>query len=245
MIDFRATFNDRAKEINDFLALMRFLESKENERKDGNTSFEHFFGSELEAELSYQSVINIMKSNVSLMIYNIIEFTITNLVDIIYEAIRADQLTYISVNNHIQRLWRKVALKSVSDPNASFNTFIRKNEEIVDSILQGKIIRLQARQSLPAGNLDGEKIVEAFGEHGVLINKSSSNYRPDVLARIKEQRNSLAHGSVSFVEALRDETIGDINSKKDSVLAFLEEIIENVADYTRNQEYQQQASNIG
>lgn len=246
MIDFRATFDDRAKEISDFLALMRFLEALENERRDEVTSFEHFFSSaDVGVELSYQSVINTMKSNISLMIYNIIEFSVSNLVEAIYHAIQADQLTYTCVNNDIRKLWRKARLKSVNDPNASFNTFIRKNEEIIDFILQDRIITLQAKNSLPSGNLDGQGIVSSFNAHGLFINTESCNYRPDVFTGIKEQRNRLAHGSVSFVEALRDETIDEIAQKKDFVVLFLEEVIGDVSAYINDQKYRLQASDMG
>ncbi len=118
MIAFQDTYDDRKKEIEDFLELMEFLETKENDRVDGVSKFSEFFHSEgTGIRLTYQSLINILKSNVSLMIYNIIEYTVANLIDSIYDEIRMNRLSYVDVNESIQGLWRKTILKSTSITN--------------------------------------------------------------------------------------------------------------------------------
>ena len=135
MITFQDTYDSRKKEIENFLELMKFLEKKENEREDGKSKFSEFFYPETGGiHLTYQSLINILKSNVSLMIYNIIEYTVTNLIDSIYDEIRVNHLSYIDVNDSIRNLWRKTILRSVNDPNANFSTFLRKNEEIISAM---------------------------------------------------------------------------------------------------------------
>ena len=89
MITFQDTYDSRKNEIENFLELMKFLEQKENEREDGKSKFSEFFYPENGGiHLTYQALINILKSNVSLMIYNIIEYTVTNLIDSIYDEIR-------------------------------------------------------------------------------------------------------------------------------------------------------------
>lgn len=63
----------------------------------------------------------------SLMIYNLIEYTVTNLMDSIYDEIRINNLSYVAVNEYIRVIWRKTILKSTNDSNANYNTFLRKN----------------------------------------------------------------------------------------------------------------------
>lgn len=69
-----------------------------------------------------------------------------------------------------------------------------------------------------------------------------SNYRPIILENIKTQRNDLAHGSVSFVDALRDSTISNIENDASVTIAFLEELMMLVSNYIVNQEYRVSAS---
>lgn len=98
MITFQDTYDSRKNEIENFLELMKFLEQKENEREDGKSKFSEFFYPENGGiHLTYQALINILKSNVSLMIYNIIEYTVTNLIDSIYDEIRMKSLVMLFV----------------------------------------------------------------------------------------------------------------------------------------------------
>ena len=238
MITFRDTYDSRKKEIEDFLELMEYLEAKENDREDGISSFDKFFYPQGQGiHLTYQALINILKSNVSLMIYNIIEYTVANLVDSIYDEIRMNNLSYVDVNESIKALWRKTILKSANDPNANFSTFLRKNEEIIKKILNHNALDMYSRNTLSGGNLDGNSIREAFESHGIQVEISSQNYRPDILAGIKENRNELAHGLVSFVEAVRGESIEDIKRNETVVVAFLDELIQTVSVYIAEQKY--------
>lgn len=238
MITFQDTYDSRKKEIEDFLELMEFLESKENHREDGKSEFSKFFHSEGQGiHMTYQSLINILKSNVSLMIYNIIEYTVSNLIDVIYDEIRVNHLSYVDVNTSIRSLWSKTILKAANDPNANFNTFWKKNEEIINSILQKNVLNLRSRNTLPAGNLDGISIKETFESHGIRVCTSSQNYRPDILENIKKKRNNLAHGEVSFVDAVRSDSIDDIRKNEAFVIAFLNELIETVSIYITEQKY--------
>lgn len=238
MITFQDTYDSRKNEIENFLDLMKFLEKKENDREDGRSKFSEFFYQENDRiHLTYQALINILKSNVSLMIYNIVEYTVTNLIDSIYDEIRVNHLSYIDVNDSIRCLWRKTVLKAVNDPNANFSTFLKKNEEIILMILNNNELNMYARNTLPTGNLDGQSIKETFASHGIKVRTNSINFRPDILIGIKENRNNLAHGSVSFVEAMREESIDDIKANATLVTGFLEELIETVSLYIEEQKY--------
>jgi len=240
MIYFVQLFNEREIEIKEFLNLMLFLELK-NDQKIPNediTPFQKFFYSEDDkVTISYQSMINIMKSNVALMLYNIIEFTISGLMDNVYETIKNQGLSYIDVNKDIQRLWRKAILNATKDPNANHKTVLKKNEEIIDCILQRKTLDLQTRNFIRAGNLDGVEIKRTFEAHGILFKPSSDNYRPEKLSFVKIKRNELAHGSISFTEAMRDNAITDICKDKDIIFSFLEELIDTVELYHDNAGY--------
>lgn len=250
MITLETTFQQRKKEIEDFIGLMFFLERKRNIIVDDVNEFDKFFYSEMNEEddleeeaqvlrmnMSYQDLINILKSNVSLMIYNIIEYTVTNLIECIYDQIRGNHLDYLHVSESLKMIWRKTVLKSIQDPNANQNTFLKKNEEIINAIINKTELDIHARNSMPAGNLDGISIKETMESHGVHIRTNSRNYRPDILERIKERRNNLAHGTVSFIEAVRENTINEIYENERCVVAFLEELIESVKNYLDEEKY--------
>ena len=80
MTEFLGLYNNRRSEIEKFIEVMKFLENKEMTLTDEGNLFDQFFHAEDGIMLSYQDLINIMKSNLSLMIYNLIEFSVTNLI---------------------------------------------------------------------------------------------------------------------------------------------------------------------
>ncbi len=238
MFTLKDTYESRKREINSFIELMKFLEGKKISVQENEVSFDDFFyGEDSSIDLSYQELINILKSNVSLMMYNIIEYTVSGLVDCIYDEIRMQNLSYIDVNESIREVWRKNILKVTKDPGANFNTFLKRNEEIINYILSNATLNIHARETLPAGNLDGISIKSTFKSHGIHIKTSSENFRPDILNSIKENRNNLAHGSVSFVDAVRNDSIQDFVKYYQLITLFLEELIDTVNEYIECQDY--------
>ena len=206
-------------------------------RNESGNEFDTFFHGEEGITLSYQEFINILKSNVSLMIYNLIEFTVANLMDCIYDRIKKNKLSYTEINDCLKKLWTSTILKVSMDPNASYNTIVKKSDYIIERIIQRSIIELKSKETLPGGNLDGVSITDVMGKHGISINRHSVFYRPDILENIKDKRNDLAHGSVSFVEALRDSSIDNIEENYNLVSQFLDELVEIVSEYLNLEKY--------
>lgn len=178
-----------------------------------------------------------MKSNVALMIYNLIEFTISGLMDNVYEKIKTHGLSYVDVNNDLQQLWRQKMLHATKDLTANYSTILKKNREMIDHILQKKTLELHVRDYVRGGNLDGAEIMKTLEAHGIVFNPSGKNYRPEKLRFIKIKRNELAHGSISFTDALRDSSINDIRSDKNIIFSFLEELIKATEHYCDNEGY--------
>lgn len=239
MMEIRETFEDRKQEILKYIEFIKFLESKElSLTDDGVTEFSLFFHPASNGiSLSFQEIINITKSNLALMIYSIIEYTVANLIDNIYEEIRNKKLSYLDVSDNIKAIWRESILKATTDPNASFSTFMKKNEEIINLIIRKQTLDLRSRNTLPAGNLDGKSIRDTIHKHGIEWN--STSFRPEILTKFKEKRNNLAHGSVSFIDALRDSTIATIDQEANIIISFLEDLLAMVDAYISNENYKQ------
>ena len=238
MITFIDTYEKRKREIEDFLEMMIFLEILEREKEDGISKFEKIFHlSENHIRLSYQSLINMHKSNISLMLYNIIEYTVSNLIISIYDEIERNELSYVDVNDCIKKLWSETRLKVLNDPNASFNTFLKTNNAIIQEILSNNVLTFNVKKTMSAGNLDGNSIKKTLNSHGIKLRTNSDNYRPEILERIKNRRNELAHGSVSFVDAAREQSISDIKNSKDIIIGFLDELIDTVSNFIEKEKF--------
>jgi hypothetical protein len=238
MIAFKDTYESRKSELTEFVELLAFLEETEQTRDaEGMSEFDSFFhAKEKGISLSYASMINILKSDVSLMLYNLIEFTITNLIGSIYDEIAQQELSYDKLNESIRAIWREMMLRTATQPSANYQTYLSENEKIINWILDKRVIEMTARETLPNGNLDGDTIRQTLVKHGIKIT-SFENYRPDLLKTVKEDRNNLAHGSVSFVEAVRQRSVKDIGDNVQIVIGYLDSLIPQVEEYLDRKEY--------
>ena len=54
---------------------------------------------------------------------------------------------------------------------------------------------------------------------------------------IKNKRNDLAHGNKSFAEIGRDITVEELLTIKEEVIAYLEQILNNINQYITRQDY--------
>ncbi len=187
-------------------------------------------------------ITSVIRSNIKIMIYNIIEFSITNLLQAIYDKIKDEQCGYIDISESLQAVWHHTRIKnSLQDPNANNNTVERISKQLLDDAISNSTLRFNAKKSIPGGNLDGEKIIRLFKDHGVAIHPSCCSYRENELKDIKDRRNDLAHGSVSFTEAGNQVTTSELAELSDNVDSFLQQLKKDVIDYLNNGEYRSRA----
>ena len=88
-----------------------------------------------------------------------------------------------------------------------------------------------------SGNLDAEKIRRICNDHGISFQISPQCKGGYVLADVKEKRNSLAHGTLSFVECGRDYTMEDLEKTKKQTILFLKGILKGMKEYYDKQQY--------
>ena len=71
----------------------------------------------------------------------------------------------------------------------------------------------------------------------ITINLDSQCRGGIILTDVKNERNNLAHGTVSFVECGRNYSIDDLTRIKDETEHFLENILVGIKDYYDNRLY--------
>ena len=83
-----------------------------------------------------------------------------------------------------------------------------------------------------SGNVDAKKIKEIADKYG-FSHQTDSKFTKNgaKLVTVKEKRNDLAHGEISFQECGKDYTIQDIIAIKNEVIKYLEEILNNIEQF--------------
>lgn len=95
------------------------------------------------------------------------------------------------------------------------------------------ISRTFRKEKIFSGNVDARQIKKVANEYG--FSPPSADGRD--LLTVKASRNDLAHGSKSFSEVGRDYTMSTIIDIKEKVIAYLDSMLTNVADYINNKLY--------
>lgn len=201
-------FQNRKKEVNLYFDNIKLIDERINNNKinyDKNIYDSEFF--------------KILKSSFILLLYNLVEATISSAMDDIYNEING-KYKYDLVIPEIKKIWINNKTESKNKP---------LTDEVIDSIITD-IIDLKMKRPSISGNLDDDNIRKICKKHNIKfrhINGSDLKF-------IKERRNFLAHGINSFTDCARDSTIQDLEIIKDNVLNFISEILKDMKNYYDN-----------
>jgi len=176
----------------------------------------------------------IMKSNFLLMLYNLVEACIVSGMLEIYDNLRCERCSYDSVIDEIRLLWSKHMINQIYGPSTGRAAYENRVQVIIDNIVSKHPIVLSKDALGISGNLDARMIKTICDQHRIRYSLRSDGHS---LQRVKDYRNNLAHGDVSFSECARDLTINDLETIQDEVFDFLSQILAGMTRYHDEKRY--------
>lgn len=185
---------------------------------DGNT---HVIES-----LSYK----VCKASSYLIIYNLVEATVSAGVKSIYDKISDERLKFIDVMEKLRLIWWQSKKESLS--NCSKNELINNIYDYYCMTHSSETLDFSNYTSGVSGNLDADAIREVCHRYGILAVSDGRD-----LGNIKTKRNWLAHGNKSFSDIGKDLTPSDLFLVRDRVFLFLDEFVLNVNSYLGETKY--------
>ena len=181
--------------------------------------------------------LKMLKSNLLLMIYNLVESTIMGGILEIYNQLKVNGYTYNDVCEEIKKIWFDFKFNEVYDRNAHFNSYRDKASWIINSILSGDTLEMNRKATDISGNLDADKIRLICKEHGITYTLSGECKGGIVLKDVKNKRNELAHGTLSFEECGRNYSLADLEQIKNQTKLFLKGILDGMNNYYLTKKY--------
>lgn len=189
----------------------------------------------------------ILKANCYLILYNLIEGSLVSGISAIFDEINSHipLLKYKDVNEKIKVAWFKYKHKQYnlksSKPKPEIVQALEKiyNEEVffeheVEGVVKsGHEAYLDTVGREVSANID-EKNLQYFADlYGFQAPITSATE----IGIVKDLRNKLAHGEISFSEAGRTNTIEDLVKIKNKVFIYLDELLKNIAKYIKDEDY--------
>lgn len=219
MIETKSIFDERKQEIEFYYSIL--LDMEQNNKNIINTIDNTLF-------------FKIMKSNFLLMLYNIVEATVTTGMLEIYDQLMSDSCTYSSLILELQNIWRDNKVKEVFSSSSELKAYTKRVKKVVDIILDENPLDFNKTMLNINGNLNAQKIKKICDEHCIRYQVIDDDMK---LEKVRKKRNSLAHGDESFSNCARDLTITDLENIKDTIFSFLNGIIEGMSKYCTEKQY--------
>lgn len=198
-----------------------------NERK---TEIETYFTflSEYKPVNADDDLFKILKSNLLIMLYNLIESSISNAIEAIHNDIFLNTISFNSLKKTIKFL----IIRNVS--RVKPGKFVERINDIALDIVKHTF----NKKELLSGNVDRSIINELGDKYGFSSNTNYANTKHgNHLVVVKNKRNDLAHGIFSFSEVGREFTISDLEDIKKTTICYISEILNNIDSYLQNREY--------
>ncbi len=179
----------------------------------------------------------ILKASTFLLIYNVVEAGVRSAFDDLYEDIVAHGMTYPDVIQEIQQEWLGQAFRELTPESANKQTYVELTQRLLDQTRSAAILQMSARRLPISGNLDGDSIRLLCKRHRIVLRVHRNAFGGVALNTVKEKRNALAHGLVSFAECGRDYTVGDLERISSQAAMFIRGLIASVRGYKKDAEF--------
>ena len=215
-------FNTRVEEVNKYFHFLKELTAENTKltvlEENGNQTIK---------PIDPKLVIT-LKANGFLLLYNLVESTMRNAIEAIFEELKSSGVPFDSLRIEV----KKIVLYNFKNRSLD-NVHSRITNISTDIIKEGF-----NRRKLFSGNVNREQIAKTAREYGFSCDTDHTKTKHgENLDAVMEKRNDLAHGNKSFANVGRNVTIGDILQIKEEVVEYLRQILINIENYLENQEY--------
>ena len=190
-------------------------------------------------------IFKMLKANVFLMIYNLVESSIRDGILEIYRQIGANNYTYESVRGEIREIWLRYNYRQIFKETATWESARNTAAQLVEEAINRVVIELDKRAIPISGNLDALQIRRICDSHGISYQAHPRAKGGEKLLEVKTQRNALAHGERSFSECGRDFTLNDLKEIKRQSIIFVRSILRNMMTYANGKQYAESANHGG
>ena len=230
-------FQERLDEVESYLA---FLSTMEACARQGPPRLE---GSEHPISAQQQ---RILYSSVFLQLYNLVEATMSRCIETVTTAARGNgQWSPGDLNQELRREW----VRAIARTHESGLTPVHRLDHALamcDHLVAALPIAEFDIDKGGGGNWD-DSAIEAISQRlGFRLIVSQPVYsavkrpfRNDLgpLELVKELRNELAHGSISFAQCAEDVTVARLIELKEKTMAYLREVVNCFSDHIQSHGY--------
>lgn len=235
-------YKDKCDEVHNFFKFINFLENTRNIKAEGSDKID---SSSKEVEIN-GDLIETIQSSGFLLLYNLIESTMTAAIDAIYQNLqRLEQQHPNSSNLFIFELKDSLRKSLIKQYSGIFSIEgIKKISSTKTSFFGSIINQGYDKKNLFNGNIDCAEIDDITrSRFGFKVRPvHGSPYDKQHILDIKNKRNTLAHGSQTFREVSQSLALGELQNHFESTIKLLDGVFSSIDYYLTNERYLETSS---
>lgn len=223
MIDLASFFEERYAEIDAYLS---FLQNVEEAAREGTPRLR---GTQAPITTEQKKILN---SSLYLQLYNLVEATVLRCLDAVVAAVKEGERRASELSTSLRTEWVRSVARTHSDlvPDKRLKAAL----DLCEQLLQQMPVKEFNIEPGGGGNWDDssiEKICERVGcsltisPNAVQAAKRHIRDNMGALKLVKDRRNGLAHGSLSFVDCSDGVTVMELRGLTTAVGDYLREAV--------------------
>ncbi|EAG1699268.1 MAE_28990/MAE_18760 family HEPN-like nuclease [Listeria innocua] len=218
----KKNFETLTQEIDRFLEVLKDFEST----IIGSPSTCSFLKLDIKDKDESEAIFKSLKSNMMMMLYNLTESTIRLTMNFYYDNFNKKRKNYSNTVENLRKTWIKHSLGVIKPDNIQKQVY-----DMIESIMDVEYtISLEFENFSLSGNADLRELKGILNTHGLIYDDNQFKIYGGSLKTVKEMRNSLAHGNISFEENGKNLSVSDLTNYKNETYACLLifiEVVEN------------------
>lgn len=223
-------FNDRVGEVNKYFTFLEDVLEKEALLLLPNGNLKKRIDVELTA---------ILKSNLILLLYNLIEATVTNCLMAIHNSICNGNCKFSELSEELKSIFIDYYFKNINSNKLNEENLALHLKAMINIWAYNDIVSLSYDEYTKfktgntfSGNLDSKEIRKIAKKYGVEFDLECSEIR-----KIRDCRNKLAHGEITFIECCNLFTPQYIRNLKEKTINHMDNFVLAIEDFVNNKKY--------
>lgn len=226
MVSVKSDFNKKVEEIEAFFKLLALISERNAKLTAADSA-----GRQRLIPLD-EDLVRVLKANSFLLLYNLMESTVRLTLTYLYDEVTRSNTKYKDVIDEVRRVWIKLKYKNFKDKSA--DDIYRVMTEIGEDLIAISF----ADDKSVSGNVNQVLIAEHANRLGFSKSVHSSAHDGRALDLVKQKRNALAHGNMSFAECGREYTYNDLLETKKKTVTYLRSFMTNVERYISRRHFE-------
>lgn len=220
-------FKERKEEIDCYYKFLRQITSQTYVLKNIRKKQDNCLDSRIQ---------KILKANTFLLLYNLIESTVKNALQYACQQIAKENIQYESLVEGLKKQWVNVHTRQhLQSPN---DLKLKEGVKLIIDKTLDECIRFDNNYKIKyQNNIDAQimrQISRDFGFPLKFADSLKGGYR---IEEIKDKRNFLAHGNITFSSCGQDLTLEDLTKYKNDTYKILNKFLSSIKTYLEKKQY--------